>query len=114
MNLDVAWLLYAAGRVMDGAKLYVDIYEINPPLAIYFDFPPVGIARLFGWPEIPVFYGYVLALVGLSLLLSRNLINLIFENFGPEVRASAFLTLFFSLPSCPWVNLASENTWSLF
>ena len=90
MNLDVAWLLYAARRVMDGAKLYVDIYEINPPLAVYFDFPAVGIARLVGWPEIPVFYGYVLILVGVSLWLSRNLINLIFENSGPVVAHAAF------------------------
>ncbi len=101
MNLDVAWLLYAARQVMDGAKLYVDIYEINPPLAVYFDFPAVGIARLFGWPDIPVFYGYVLILVGLSLWLSRNLINLIFENSGPVGRTCIFLTLLFLLTVWP-------------
>lgn len=95
MNLDVAWLLYAAGRVMDGANLYVDIYEINPPLAVYFNFPAVGIARRFGWSEIPVFYGYVLSLAGLSLWLSRHLIHLIFENFSTAVRTSITLVLLF-------------------
>jgi hypothetical protein len=101
MNLDVAWLLYAARKVMDGAKLYVDIYEINLPLVVYFDFPAVGIARLVGWSEIPVFYGYVLILVGVSLWLSRNLIDLIFENSGPVGRTCIFLTLFFLLTVWP-------------
>jgi hypothetical protein len=95
MNLDVAWLLYAAGRVMDGANLYVDIYEINPPLAVYFDFPAIGIARRFGWSEIPVFYGYILTLAGLSLWLSRHLIHLIFEKFSSAVKISISLVLLF-------------------
>src|SRR5690606_37262022 len=29
-NHDMAWLLYVAGRALDGATLYVDVIEINP------------------------------------------------------------------------------------
>ena len=28
---DMAFLLYAAERVLDGARLYVDVVAINPP-----------------------------------------------------------------------------------
>ena len=31
---DIGFLLDAAGRVLDGAKLYVDVVEINPPLIV--------------------------------------------------------------------------------
>jgi hypothetical protein len=101
MNHDVAWLLYAGGRALDGAKLYIDIYETNPPLAVYFNYPALYLARVFGWPEIPVFYVYFLILMGLSIWLSRHLINLIFDNFSSLVREFIFLTLVFLVTVWP-------------
>jgi hypothetical protein len=29
-NKDVAWYLYAAGRLLDGGELCVDVVEVNP------------------------------------------------------------------------------------
>ncbi|MFL5575162.1 MAG: hypothetical protein ACJ79S_04215, partial [Gemmatimonadaceae bacterium] len=29
MTPDVAWYLFAAGRVLDGARLYVDVVDVN-------------------------------------------------------------------------------------
>ena len=93
LNLDVAWLLYAAGRMWHGAKLYVDIYEINPPLAVYINLPAVWAARLLGWPEIPVFYAYVILLIGLSLWLCRSLINVVFQTNSQVTRDGIWLSL---------------------
>jgi hypothetical protein len=42
---DMAFLLYAAGRVLDGAKLYRDVVEINPPLIVWLNIPIVLLAR---------------------------------------------------------------------
>jgi hypothetical protein len=93
LNLDVAWLLYAAGRVWDGGKLYVDIYEVNPPLAVWFNFPVVWATRLLDWPEIPVFYAYVILLLGLTLWLCRSLINVVFQNNSLVIRYGIWLSL---------------------
>ncbi len=68
---DNAFLLYAAGRVLDGAKLYVDVVEINPPLIVAFNFPPLLIARLAGVSELLVFRIGVACLLGLSVLVSQ-------------------------------------------
>jgi hypothetical protein len=60
---DIGFLLYAAGRVLDGAKLYVDIVEINPPLIIALNIPPALLGRLFGVSAITVYrlgFGVVL------------------------------------------------------
>ncbi len=45
LNHDAAWYLYGAGRVVQGAKLYRDIVDINPPLIFYFGCPAVLLAR---------------------------------------------------------------------
>ncbi|MEO7475428.1 MAG: hypothetical protein ABIY46_08835, partial [Gemmatimonadales bacterium] len=54
-NNDNAWLLYTAGRLLDGARLYVDLVEINPPLIVWLNVPIVGIARAAGLDAVDVF-----------------------------------------------------------
>ena len=51
-NHDVAWYLVATDRFLDGARLYRDIIEVNPPLVFYLTVPPVAVARLTGWEPI--------------------------------------------------------------
>ena len=51
---DMAFLLYAAGRVLDGARLYVDVVEINPPLIVALNLPAVLLARALGVSDIAV------------------------------------------------------------
>ncbi len=65
---DVAFPLWAAGRVLDGATLYVDILEINPPLFIWLDVPVVAFARWTGLDPILVFRLAVTALLVLSVV----------------------------------------------
>jgi hypothetical protein len=43
-----SWLLYAAGRVLDGARIGTDIVETNPPTIIWLSEIPMALSRLFG------------------------------------------------------------------
>jgi hypothetical protein len=52
---DTAFLLDAAERVLDGAQLYVDVVEINPPLIVALNLPAVVLARAIGVSDIAVY-----------------------------------------------------------
>jgi hypothetical protein len=45
-NPDNSWLIYAAGRMLEGQKLYVDILETNPPLIVWLNALPVLLGKL--------------------------------------------------------------------
>ena len=47
-NTDVSWLLIAGERWLDGQRLYSDIVETNPPMAILIYVPGILIARALG------------------------------------------------------------------
>ncbi len=38
-NVDVSWLLIVCERLLDGARLHLDVIEINPPLSIWLYMP---------------------------------------------------------------------------
>ena len=42
---DVGWILYCAGEMLDGAVLYRDLIDENPPLVFWLSLPAVAIAR---------------------------------------------------------------------
>ena len=72
---DIAFLLDAGGRVLDGARLYVDVVEINPPLVIALNVAVVWIARTLGLSEILVYrVGFTAVLLG-SLWLTAGLLR---------------------------------------
>lgn len=48
VNHDVAWFLFAARDWLAGARLYVDLVEVNPPLNFYLTLPALGLADLLG------------------------------------------------------------------
>jgi hypothetical protein len=56
---DIAFLLYAAGRVLDGARPYVDIIEINPPLILALNLPAALLARAIGAPDVLLYRAMV-------------------------------------------------------
>jgi len=43
---DQSWLLYAASRVLDGARIGTDLVEANPPTIIWLSEIPVALSRL--------------------------------------------------------------------
>jgi hypothetical protein len=73
MNSDVAWLLYAGGQVLDGARLGVDVVEVNPPLIVYLNAAVEGISRLAGVSSLIGLPLCVVALVGVSLAMCHRL-----------------------------------------
>lgn len=50
VNGNVAWLLIAAGRMLDGLSMAQSIYETNPPMSILFYTPHVLAMRFFHLP----------------------------------------------------------------
>ncbi|MCJ7420250.1 hypothetical protein [Sphingomicrobium astaxanthinifaciens] len=48
LNHDASWYLVATAKFLDGAGLYSEILEINPPLAFYLTVVPVASARALG------------------------------------------------------------------
>ncbi|MEW9835362.1 hypothetical protein [Mesorhizobium marinum] len=49
-NVDVAWLMVAGDRLLDGARLHVDVVEINPPFSVWLYMPFVLAERATGLP----------------------------------------------------------------
>jgi hypothetical protein len=94
---DIGFLLYAAGRVLDGAKLYVDIVEINPPLILALNLPPALIARLLGISDILVYrLCFAVGLCGSLVLAWRALARALpAERLG--LRRLLFLLLAFAI-----------------
>ena len=45
-NHDVAWLLHVGGQILDGARPYRDVFEINPPPAVGLEASIAVLARL--------------------------------------------------------------------
>lgn len=75
INHDTAWYLHGTARMLDGARLYVDVVELNPPLAFYLTVPPVAAARILGMPVVDAFVVYVFLLITCSLALSRGVMR---------------------------------------
>lgn len=100
LHHDCAWYVYAAGRMLDGARLYVDLVEPNPPLVYYLTLPSVAFASSVGWAATSVFNLFVLLVgVGSILLASVVLVSLVRAQ-GSSIRhllvaaLSYFLILF--------------------
>ncbi len=66
-NADVAWYLYAAGQLLDGARLGEDIVEVNAPLIIVLSMGIEALARLLGCSAIVLTPWLVTALSCASL-----------------------------------------------
>ena len=48
LDADVSWLLTVGERVLDGQRLYVDIFEVNPPASVLLYLPGIAAGRLLG------------------------------------------------------------------
>jgi hypothetical protein len=49
-NTDVSWLITAGERLLDGQRLYADVIETNPPMAVLVYIPGISLARALGIP----------------------------------------------------------------
>ncbi len=92
---DTGWLLYAAGELLDGATLYVDLIEVNPPLIVWLNTIPVGLARLTSQSPILVYRLMVLALALGTVALSARLVARAAAEESVEWRRVLVLLLLF-------------------
>ncbi|MET0720629.1 MAG: hypothetical protein ABWY64_07315 [Tardiphaga sp.] len=75
-NTDVSWLLTAGERVLAGERLYVDVIETNPPMAVGAYLPGILLARALGLPAEIVTDALVFAAIIASLgIVARILKN---------------------------------------
>ncbi len=71
---DVAWYLLAARTWLDGAVLYRDIIDVNPPMTVYLATPAAALAKGLGASPHTVFYFYLCAVLGGSLAWSDRVL----------------------------------------
>jgi hypothetical protein len=67
VTTDVGWYLFATRKWLEGAELYHDLMEVNPPLAFYVTVPAT-LVEMAGWlDEQRALFVYVAALIAVSL-----------------------------------------------
>ncbi len=98
LNHDEAWYLLVARRVLDGQRLYVDVFDTNPPLIIWLNLLPVALAGALGISEILALRIMVLGMVGASLGLTRWSLVQSLPGRVEAQRALLSLGLFILLP----------------
>jgi hypothetical protein len=70
----VAWYLYAGRRLLDGAALYSDIFEVNPPLGLWLCAALAAVARDIAVDPMVLFKTILFLLTGASLAVSARLL----------------------------------------
>lgn len=98
---DIAYFLYSAGRLLDGAKLYRDVVDLNPPPIFALNLPVAWLARATHLPDILVYrLATVLAVGGLLLFVRRQLGRYLLPSRPAERRYALLLLclVLFPLP----------------
>jgi hypothetical protein len=75
LNPDVSWINYGVTRLLSGAKLYVDIVEVNPPTIYYLSMPPIWLATVTGYDSSPLYVLWVLLVAALSASIGHFTFN---------------------------------------
>ncbi len=75
LNHDASWFLVSTRKFLDGAVLYRDIVETNPPLAFYLTVPALTLADLFNITTKSAFVLYVSLLGGFSVVWVHRLVK---------------------------------------
>lgn len=84
INHDAALILDVSRRWLDGARLYVDVIDVNPPLIFVLSLLPEIVARLLGIIDGPTaFVLSTLCLIALSLAMTHRVVAWSGELFGP-------------------------------
>jgi hypothetical protein len=97
---DTGFLLDEAARVLDGARLYVDLVEMNPPLTVLLNMGAVLLSRALDISSILVYRLACTALLLASLLFVAGLLRRLFPGELVLRRAIVLLLTFalFALP----------------
>ena len=90
---DVSWLLYMAGRILDGATPYVDVVEVNPPLIVWLNLPIAALGRALALPPVLVYRLAAVGCAGLSLLLCARALRRLPATARTPLGGAVFLLL---------------------
>jgi putative flippase GtrA len=83
-NHDTSWYFIATARWLDGATLYRDIMEINPPLAFYLTAPSIWLSKaISGLTHEAAYAAFMAVICMVSLLWARRLL---IQTTGPLVH----------------------------
>lgn len=89
---DVVWQFWIAQKLLDGAALYRDIWEINPPLWFWSAVPIQYAADLTGIAPLDILLPVIIAMGALSAILLGNLPGTL-----PPLRRAPIMVLAFGL-----------------
>ncbi len=95
-NGDVSWLLYSTNNWLNGAKLYVDIIEVNPPLVFFIYSIPVFISQITGINYMIAFTAFTYILIFFSLLYSFRIFTR-YLHLDKNMVAILIVSIYFSL-----------------
>jgi hypothetical protein len=90
---DIAYFLYSASRLLDGAKLYRDVVDMNPPPIFALNLPIAWMARATHLPDIVVYRLATVLAVGGLLLFVRRLLGQYLLASRPTERRYVLLLL---------------------
>lgn len=90
INHDTAWYLVATREWLGGAKLYIDLIEVNPPLNFYFTLPAIGISNILQISDKNAMYVAVSLLIFAVANWSRHIV---LSEFGFDARRATALCL---------------------
>ena len=109
INHDVAWYLYSAGRLLDGGRMYQDMFvDVNPPLALYLTVPPVYLARLTGMFSVDMYIVYLCVLMLASLTIMWHLLRPI-QGLRSGQMWGLLFALFFALMVLPAADFGQRE-----
>lgn len=73
VDADVSWLITVSERVLAGQRLYVEIFEVNPPASVWLYLPQVALAQALGLRPEAVIVAVAAALAFASATLTLRL-----------------------------------------
>lgn len=100
MHHDVAYYVNAVERMLDGARLYRDLIDVNVPTIYGVMAPPIWLARRFGIDPMLAYNLFVLLLATLSTWAAYRAARRVLPNagFSPGVLAGVLLVGFLVVP----------------
>jgi len=100
LNADLSCLLTEGEKVLDGGKLGVDVFELNPPLSVYLYMPALQLARITGIaPEIIVIILVMIEIVAALVIIDRAAAAAKLEADERSITACVLAFLFAIFPS---------------
>src|SRR5260221_5134999 len=106
-NTDVSWLLTVGEPVLDGQRLYVDVIDANPPMAVLIYLPGNGLARALRLPAEVVTDGLIFAAIFVSLAIVARILknSSVLEGAQSWLLAPLAFAMLAVLPMPPFVQL---------